>query len=132
MRGGRVSDETRDVRIWRLVVPGSVTTLVIYYARYFLLIRQEVPTIVQICLLLAAAAITAIPARAAWTASHLQAWMTALVATGLSLAIFVWADQDSHSASDTLNRAVPAIALVVAVALRIVTLRRRPAGLTVR
>jgi hypothetical protein len=118
--------------MWRLVVLGSITTLVIYYARYFLLIRQEVPTIVQICLLLAAAAITAIPARAAWTASHLQAWMTALVATGLSMAFFVWADRDPHSASDTLNRAVPAIALVVAVALWIATWRRRPDGMTVR
>jgi hypothetical protein len=56
--------------MWRLVVLVSITTLVIYYARYFLLIRQEVPTIVQICLLLAAAAIAAIPARGATTVAR--------------------------------------------------------------
>jgi len=118
--------------MWRLVLLGLLAALVLYYGRYFLLIRQEVPTILQICLLLAAAAVTAIPARAAWTDSNLKAWVTALVATGLSVAIFVWADRDSNSASDTLNRTVPAIALVVAVGLRIATWRRRPEGLTVR
>jgi hypothetical protein len=118
--------------MWRLVLLGLLAALVTYYATYFLLIRQEVPTILQICLLLAAAAVTAIPARAAWTDSNLKAWVTALVASGLSVAIFVGADRDSHSTSDTLNNAVPPIALVVAVALRIATLRRRPEELNFR
>ena len=132
LRGSSSSDQTLDVQMWRLLVLGLITALVMCYARYFLLIRQEVPTIVQICLLLAAAAITAMPARAAWTASHLRAWMTALVGAGVSVAIFVWADRDSHSVSDTLNRAVPAIFLVAVVAARIATGRHRSPGFSVQ
>jgi hypothetical protein len=116
--------------MWRLVVLGLMTALVLYYSRYFLLIRQEAPTIVQICLLLAAAAIAVIPVRAAWKVTHLQAWIAALVAACLSVAIFVWADRDSNSVSDTLNRAVPAILLAVTVAVRIATWRRPPEGLS--
>jgi hypothetical protein len=128
LRSGCGSAHTLGVQMWRLIVLGLIAALVFHYARYFLLVRQEVPTILQICLLLAAAAIAAIPVRAAWKVTQLQAWMTALVAAGLSVAIFVWADRDSHSVSDTLNRAVPAIFLAVAVAVRIAIWRHRSAG----
>jgi len=116
--------------MWRPIVLGLFAALACYYAGWFILIRQELSTIVQIFLLLAAAGIAVIPVRAVWKVTHLQVWMTALVAAGISVVIFVWADQNSHSVSDTLNRAVPAILLVVAVAVRIATWLHRSEGLS--
>ena len=116
--------------MWRLITLGLLAMLALYYARFFVLVRHEASTIIQIIFLLAAAAVAEIPVRAAWKVTHLQAWVTALGAAGLSVAIFVWADRDSHSVSDTLNRAVPAICLLIAFALRIGLLRLRSDGLS--
>jgi hypothetical protein len=102
--------------------------LTLYYARFFLAVRQETATLVQIGILLLAAAVLAVPARltpdgAAWFRNWrpitVQGWLTALVALGLAVAFFAWADHDSHSVSDTLNRSVPTLCLIAAIALRV-------------
>ena len=102
--------------------------LALYYARFFVAVRQETATLVQIGILVAAAAVLAVPARLTprgaawfrgWLPDSLQGWATTLVALGLAVTAFAWADHDSHSVSDTLTRSVPTLCLIVAVALRI-------------
>ena len=102
--------------------------LTLYYARFFVAVRQEASTLVQIGILLAAAAVLALPVQFApaggawfrsWKPVSVQGWATAVVALGLEVAVFAWADHDAHSASDTLNRAVPTLCLIAAIALRI-------------
>jgi hypothetical protein len=105
-----------------------VALLSLYYARFFLAVRQEASTLVQIGILLAATAVLAIPVRltpigAGWfrngRPASVPGWATIVVAVGLAVAFFAWADHDAHSASDTLNRAVPTLCLIVAIVLRI-------------
>jgi hypothetical protein len=102
--------------------------LTLYYARFFLAVRQEASTLVQIGILLAAAAVLTLPVHFApagpawfrgWRPVSIKGWAPALLAIGLGAAFFAWADHDSHSASDTLNRAVPTLCLIAAIALRI-------------
>jgi hypothetical protein len=109
------------MQMWRLIALGLLAVLGWYYARFFVLIRQEASTIVQIFLLLAAAMIALVPVHANWKVTNQRVWLTALIAIGIGAAIFIWSDQSSHSVSDTLNRAVPAICLVVTVAVLIAT-----------
>jgi hypothetical protein len=96
----------------RLIAPCFVL-LVLYYARFFVAVRQDTSTLVQIGILLLATAILLVPRGSGWRLSPVKRWAVSLVAVGLCVAIFVWADHDSHSVSDTLNRAVPAICLVL-------------------
>jgi hypothetical protein len=93
--------------------------LVLYYLRFFL-DRGESSTLVQIGILLAAAGALVVPWRL-----RANAVAVAIVALGAAAAVFVWADQDSHSVSDTLSRAVPAMCLILAVAVR-TTPERKP------
>jgi hypothetical protein len=91
--------------------------LTLYYARFFLAVRQEMATLVQIGILLAATAVLLAPMTR--LAVRVNPWLTALVACVLALSVVAWADHDSHSISDTLNRAVPSLCLIAAFALRV-------------
>jgi hypothetical protein len=102
--------------------------LTLYYARFFLAVRQEAATLVQIGVLLAAAAVLTLPVRfgpaggawfRGWRPVSVRGWATVIVGFGLAVSVFVWADHDAHSASDTLNRAVPTLCLIAAIVLRI-------------
>jgi hypothetical protein len=95
----------------RVIALGFVA-LVLYYLRFFL-DRQEPSTLVQIGILLAAAGVLVVP----WPIKGSPA-IVAVVAVGAAAAILVWADQGSHSVSDTLSRGVPAVCLVLAGAVR--------------
>ncbi|MGI9146701.1 MAG: hypothetical protein ACR2IK_09180 [Chloroflexota bacterium] len=106
----------------------AFAVLTLYYARFFVVVRQESSTLVQIGVLLVAAAALTLPLRFAlsgggwfrgWRPVTLQGWATALGAFGLAVAVFAWADHDAHSASDTLNRAIPTLCLITAIALRV-------------
>jgi hypothetical protein len=119
----------KRMQMLRFVAIGFVL-LTLYYARFFIAVRQEAATLVQIGVLLAAAAVLTLPVRFgppgsrpwfhAWRPVTLQGWATTVFAVGLLAAVFAWADHDAHSASDTLNRAVPTMCLIAAIALRIV------------
>jgi hypothetical protein len=117
----------KHVQTLRLVAIVCVL-LTLYYARFFLAVRQEGSTLVQIGILLAAASVLALPVPAGptrsgwfrnWRPVSGPGWAIALVAIGLEVAVFAWADHDAHSASDTLNRAVPTLCLIAAIALRL-------------
>jgi len=97
---------------WIALSVGGV--LVLYYARFFALVRQDPATLVQICLLLIACAIVVAPARGSWRLTPIQRSALAAMTVGTCAVILVWADQGSHSVSDTLNRAVPAMCVVIA------------------
>src|SRR4051812_39768029 len=88
-----------------------------YYARFFFA-RQEASTLVQIAILLLAAGVLVAPARSV-PRLGLSAWIIGVAAVMLAVGVFVWADQDSHSVSDTLTRAVPALCLILALAVRL-------------
>jgi hypothetical protein len=111
--------QTWNVQMRTLIPLGLLAVLALYYARFFVLIRQDASTIVQILLLLAAAMIVLVPVHANWKVTKQHVWLTTLIAIGVCAAILIWSDQSSHSVSDTLNRAVPGICLVLAVAIRI-------------
>jgi hypothetical protein len=102
--------------------------LTLYYARFFLAVRQEAATLVQIGVLLAAAAVLTLPVRSGpiggawfrgWRPVSTWGWASAIITLVLAVTVFEWADHNSHSASDTLNRAVPTLCLIVAIALRL-------------
>ena len=116
----------------RLIVLGFFMALVLYYMRAFILFQHQASTIGQICLLLIAAAVAMTPMRAAWRLTALQARLILLAAIGLSAAILVSSDQSSHSVSDMLNRAVPAITVLVTIAVRLATNRLQSDGLAAR
>jgi hypothetical protein len=117
----------KHLHVLRLVAIAFVL-LTLYYARFFLAVRQEGATLVQIGVLLAGAAVLTLPARPArastpwfrsWQPVSLQGWAIVVVALGFGAAFFAWVDHDSHSASDMLNRAIPTLCLIAAIALRI-------------
>ena len=124
--------DTWAVNTLRLIVLGIFIALVLYYVRAFIVIQHQASTIVQICLLLIGAAVAVTPMRAAWRLTALQARLTALAAVGLSAAIFIWIDQSSHSVSDSLNRTVPSISILITMAVRLATHRRQSDGLAAR
>jgi hypothetical protein len=107
------------MRALQLIALSVFAALILYYARFFVLVRQEPATVVQLCLLLIASAIVVASVLATWRFSAEQIWAVALVASGSIAAIMVWADQGSHSVSDTLNRAVPATCIGVACVMAI-------------
>jgi hypothetical protein len=130
----------KHVQTLRFVAVACVL-LTLYYARFFVAVRQEGSTLVQIGILLAAAAVLALPVPTGpagggwfrnWKPVSLQGWAVALLAIGIEVAVFAWADHDAHSSSDTLNRAVPTLCLIAAIALRIAhqqdASRRTPAS----
>jgi HAAS len=101
--------------------------LSLYYLRFFVAVRQETSTLVQIGILLLGVLVllvptSRLPAGAGWFRGRgpgaLRVWAPALVAVCLAATVCVWSDRGSHSASDTLNRSVPAICLLAALALR--------------
>jgi hypothetical protein len=102
------------VRNLQWVALGVAGLLILYYARFFALVRQDPATLVQIGLLLIACAIVVAPPRGSWRLTPVQRSALAAIAVGVCAVIMVWSDQGSHSASDTLNRAVPAMCVVVA------------------
>jgi uncharacterized membrane protein HdeD (DUF308 family) len=106
-----------DVNVLRLGAAGIVL-MTAYYARFFIAVRQEASTLAQIGLLLVAATILVLPSR---LLPRLRAnpWLIGLGALALAIAVFMWADRDSHSVSDTLTRAVPALSLILAVGARL-------------
>ncbi|HLZ27522.1 MAG TPA: hypothetical protein VKV73_09400 [Chloroflexota bacterium] len=117
----------KHMQTLRLLAIGC-TLLTLYYARFFIAVRQEASTLVQIGVLLAAAAVLTLPVHAAaarggwfrnWRPVSWPGWAITVVAVGLEMAVFAWADHDAHSGSDTLNRAVPTLCLIAAIALRI-------------
>ena len=127
----------KHVQTLRFVAVAFVL-LTLYYARFFVAVRQEASTLVQIGILLAAAAVLALPVHGApvrggwfrnWRPVSGPGWAIALVAIGLEVAVFAWADHDAHSASDTLNRAVPTLCLIAADrASNCAPARRQPAN----
>src|SRR5690242_12430994 len=89
-----------------------------YYARFFFGVRQEASTLLQIALLLLAAGVLLVPARNV-PRLGLNAWLVGIAAVTLAAGVFAWADHDSHSVSDTLTCAVPAVCLLLALAVRL-------------
>jgi hypothetical protein len=117
--------ELHMLRLRFIAVAFALLTL--YYARFFVAVRQEISTLVQIGILLAAAVVLVVPARftrggaswfGGWLPGSVRVWATTLVALGLAVTVFAWADHDSHSISDTLTRSVPTLCLILAVVLR--------------
>jgi hypothetical protein len=106
------------------VVAVLFALLSLYYVRFFLFVRAEAATLVQIALLLCAAALLVRPPIRAEAAHRpLALGMAALLAA----LVFILADHDAHSASDTLIRIVPAYCLLFAFVTGFVR-RRRAAG----
>jgi hypothetical protein len=99
------------------LIGAAFVLLTLYYARFFLAVRQETATLVQIGILVIAGAVLLAPSRR--IAVPISPWLTGIVAVGLAVAFFAWADHDSHSVSDTLNRSVPTLCLIAAIALRV-------------
>jgi hypothetical protein len=106
----------------------------LYYLRFFLFVRSEPTTLLQIGLLLCAAAVLTQPPLAAGPTltdgrapgGHAAGRLLAIAAASLlALFVFLLADRDSHSASDTLTRVVPAYCLIFASAAWL--LRHAPA-----
>ena len=95
------------------VIALGFLTLMLYYLRFFL-DRHETSTLLQVGVLLLAAGVLVIPWRL-----RLNAVLVAVGALGAAAIAFVLADQDSHSVSDTLNRSVPAMCLILAAATRL-------------
>jgi hypothetical protein len=96
------------------VVAALFALLSLYYVRFFLVVRAEAATLVQIALLLCAAALLVRPPiRAEGADRRLVLGAAALLAAF----VFILADHDAHSASDTLNRIVPAYCLLFAFTL---------------
>jgi hypothetical protein len=125
----------------RRVIAATFALLTLYYARFFIAVRQEAPTLVQIGILLAAVAVLTLPTRLAprgaawfrgWRPAAMAGWLTALVALGLAVTAFAWADHDSHSVSDTLNRSVPTLCLILAITLRLAHQSNRAPTATLR
>jgi hypothetical protein len=91
-----------------------------YYLRFYL-VRGDPLTLVQLAILLAASALLVFSRglQPRWRPVAWPGWL-GLVA-GLVVAFwFVLAmDRDSHSVSDTLNRAVPTLSLWLALGLRL-------------
>jgi hypothetical protein len=107
--------------VLRLLALGYIG-LMLYYLRFFLGVRQELSTLVQIALLVGAVAVLVVPPRVP-RVNPLAIAVTALVAAAI---VFAWADHDSHSVSDTLTRAVPALCVILSSAVRLVP-ERTPA-----
>lgn len=106
------------------VVAALFALLSLYYVRFFLVVRAEAATLVQIALLLCAAALLVRPPiRAEGADPRLVLGAAALLAAF----VFILADHDAHSASDTLTRIVPAYCLLVALTIPVVR-RPRPAA----
>ena len=99
------------------LIGAAFLLLTLYYARFFLAVRQETATLVQIGILLIAGAVLLTPIRRIGV--PINPWLTGIVAVGLAVAFFAWADHDSHSVSDTLTRSVPTLCLIAAIALRV-------------
>jgi hypothetical protein len=93
------------------VVAVLFALLSLYYLRFFLVVRAEAATLVQIALLLCAAALLVRPPTRAKVAHRPLALGAAAL---LAVFVFILADHDAHSASDTLNRIVPAYCLLFA------------------
>src|SRR5205823_5562355 len=73
--------------------------LTLYYARFFVAVRSDGSTLLQIALLLCAAAVLA------WRPVRIEVtsrWVAAGGVLLLGAIVFLLADHDSHSASDTL------------------------------
>jgi hypothetical protein len=104
------------------LIGAAFLLLSLYYARFFVAVRQETATLVQIGILLIAGAVLLAPIRR--IAVRINPWLTGIVAVGLAVAFLAWADHDSHSVSDTLNRSVPTLCLIAAIALRVGYLSR--------
>jgi hypothetical protein len=100
------------------VVGTLFVLLSLYYLRFFAL-RQEATTLVQIAALLGAAGILFLHGRrpaapgAAW-----RTWLTALAVLPAMASVFLMADRDSHSVSDTLQRIVPTFSLLTAFVIK--------------
>jgi hypothetical protein len=105
------------VNVFRLAA-ASLVMMMLYYARFFVAVRQEASTLVQIGLLVVAAVVLALPARVLPKVA-LNRWVVGIAAFGLAAAIFMWADRDSHSVSDTLTRAVPALCVILSIGVRL-------------
>jgi hypothetical protein len=109
------------------VLAAGFGVLSLYYARFFLAVRQEVASVIQIGILLLAAGVLLVPARtwllagpARSSATSALRGLVALLGVLLAVSVFAWADHDSHSVSDTLTRAVPTLCLILAIVLRTV------------
>jgi hypothetical protein len=105
-----------------------VVLLSLYYLRFFLAVRQETSTLLQIGILLVAALVLVGPATQVGDSAasllrrvpdRLRGWTATGVAAGLGMACLAWADRDSHSVSDTLTRSVPMLCLIGSLALRV-------------
>lgn len=117
----------RRVRTFR-VMAAPMALLSLYYLRFFLTVRQETSTLLQIGILLLAALVLVGPtSRVRGNAARflgrvpirLGGWAATGLAVGLAMAVLAWADRDSHSVSDTLTRSVPTLCLIVGLALRV-------------
>jgi hypothetical protein len=99
---------------------GAVCVLLsLYYLQFFVRSREPV-TVVQIAILLCAAAVSwlrtrPLPASAAWFPARLA---LLIILIGAAVLLFVVADSDSHSASDTFTRVVPTYTLMAAIIVR--------------
>ncbi len=93
----------------------AFVALSLYYARFFIAVRQEASTLVQIGVLLVAAAVLSVPLRL----PRMNLRALGIFGVAAAVLVFRWADLDSHSVSDTLTRAVPAWCVILSIALRL-------------
>jgi hypothetical protein len=119
-----LAENTRRMSVRaRTGLAAACAALTLYYAR-FLVSRGEPATLLQIVLLLCAAAMLVRPPIRIEVTSW---WVVGAALLLLCALVFVLGDHDAHSASDTLNRIVPAYCLIGAFAAGLVRRDRRPA-----
>jgi len=120
-----VSQETR--LLGTRVLGGLFGIVSLLYLR-FIIMRHEPFTMIQMVILLCAAAFlfllepphhVANPWFRGWRPIVWQGWIALAVGATAAVGIFVVMDTDSHSVSDTLNRIVPTHSLLIALIVRL-------------
>lgn len=91
-----------------------------YYLRFYL-VRGDPLTLIQLAVLLAASALLLCSGgmQARWRPDGRHDWLALLAGLALAFGFVVAMDRDSHSVSDTVNRAVPTLSLWLALGLRL-------------
>ena len=106
---------------------GLFCVLSLYYLGFYI-VRQDPFTVVQMVMLLSAAAFLSLQERTErattpWFRSlrpvSWQGWSAVVVGVTVAAAVFLVMDGGSHSASDTLNRSAPTYSLLIALGVRL-------------
>ena len=109
------------------VLGGLFGIVSLYYLRFFI-VRHEPFTMIQMVILLCAAAFlfllepphhVASPWFRGWRPIAWRGWIALAVGVTVAVGFFVVMDSGSHSVSDTLNRIAPTYSLLIALAVRL-------------